>query len=103
MKGQKLALLIAGVVLFLVGLVWILMAGGWWLNWLILVVGVVLFVLSFIGKEKPLQRLQQPLLQLPQKLQVNNQVKNQKKNQKKKCNSLYIDFKKPLIFRGFLL
>lgn len=52
MKGQKLALLIAGVVLFLVGLVWILMAGGWWLNWLILVVGVVLFVLSFIGKEK---------------------------------------------------
>lgn len=51
MKGKKLYFLIAGIVLFLVGLVWILMVEGWWLNWLILVVGVVLFILSFIGKE----------------------------------------------------
>jgi len=51
MKSKKLTLLILGIVLFLVGLIWILASAGFWLNWLILVVGVVLFVLSMVGKE----------------------------------------------------
>lgn len=52
MKSKKLTLLILGIVLFLVGLIWILASVGFWFNWLILVVGVVLFVLSMVGKEK---------------------------------------------------
>ncbi|MFW0861997.1 MAG: hypothetical protein ACKKL6_00195 [Candidatus Komeilibacteria bacterium] len=53
MKSKKMTLMILGIVLFLVGLIWILAGQGFWLNWLILVVGVVLFVLSMVGKEKP--------------------------------------------------
>jgi 1,4-dihydroxy-2-naphthoate octaprenyltransferase len=52
MKSNKKMMMIVGVVLFLAGLIWILVAEGWWLNWLVLVVGVVAFILSFIGKKK---------------------------------------------------
>ncbi len=52
MKDKKMTLLILGIVLFLVGLIWMLVGEAYWLNWLILIVGAVLFILSFIGKEK---------------------------------------------------
>ena len=52
MKGKKMTLLILGIVLFLVGLIWMLAGSAFWLNWLVLIVGVVLFILSFVGKKK---------------------------------------------------
>ncbi|MFW0837408.1 MAG: hypothetical protein ACKKL5_00195 [Candidatus Komeilibacteria bacterium] len=45
-------MLIIGLILAVVAIIWMLVGSAFWFNWLLLIVGVILFIFSFVGKGK---------------------------------------------------